>query len=187
MTKKTRMKKISYIFILAVILSACGNNYNTSKTPVIEKDQSKKKFFNQDGQFKIEFEKDPTVYAQDIPYENGKIRMHYFIYEKGVNLIFCISYADYPPEALKGKVPTDFLSNLLVTFIDSKQAGLEIQKQIMVNNYPGIYFKAANSDVFIYGQYVLKQNRLYQLTVTKEGSYHNEAESNAFLQSLELL
>jgi len=170
-----------------LVMTACGKSVENTKTPPIEKNQSKTKFFNQDGQFRISFESEPTAYSQYIPYENGKILMNYFIYEKGINLIFCISYADYPKSFTKGKVTADLLSDLLVIFIDSKKAGLETQKQINVNTWPGIYFKASNSDVFIYGEYILKQNRLYQLTVTKEGSYHNEGEVNAFFQSLELL
>lgn len=181
------MRKFSLLILFALAMIGCGKSAENTKTPPIEKDQTKKKFFNQDGQFKISFESDPTAYSQYIPYENGKILMNYFIYEKGINLIFCISYADYPEGFTKDKIASDFLSDLLVTFIDSKKAGLETQKLISVNNWPGIYFKASNSDVFIYGEYILKQNRLYQLTVTKEGSYHNEAESNAFFQSLELL
>jgi hypothetical protein len=180
-------KKFSFLILLVFVFFGCGKSTENTKTPPIEKEQAKKKFFNQDGQFRISFESDPTAYSQYIPYENGKILMNYFIYEKGINLIYCISYADYPEGFMKGKVATDFLGDLLVTFIDSKKAGLENQKQISVNTNPGIYFKASNSDEFIYGEYILKQNRLYQLTVTKEGSYHNETETNAFFNSLELL
>jgi len=181
------MRKCSFLILLVLVFTGCGKSTGSTKTPPIEKQVAKKKFFNQDGQFRINFENDPTAYSQYIPYENGKVLMNYFIYEKGINLIYCISYADYPEGFMKGKVAADFLGDLLVTFIDSKKAGVEIQKQIMINSNPGIYFKASNSDEFIYGEYILKQNRLYQLTVTKEGSYHNESEANAFFQSLELL
>jgi hypothetical protein len=151
------------------------------------KDSSSKKFFSQDGQFKIQFEQEPSAFSQDIPYEGGEIRMNSFIYEKGINLIYCVSYADYPENFMKDKVSEDFLQQLLVNYIDAQKAGLESQKQISVNTFPGIYFKASNSDTFVFGEYILKKNRLYQLTVTKEGGYHNEAEVNSFFQSLELL
>lgn len=181
------MKNVCYIILLFLFVAGCGKIAGNDKTPPVEKEQQKKKFFNQDGQFRINFEGDPTSYAQDVPYENGKVRMHYFIYEKGINLIYCISYADYPESFMKGKVAADLLGDMLVLFVDSKKAGLETQKQINVNTWPGIYFKASNSDTFIYGEYILKNNRLYQLSVTKEGSYHNEADVNAFFNSLEIL
>ncbi len=180
-------RKINLLVICLLLVWGCGKNSSTTKTNVVADNPSIKKFFNQDGQFKIQFEQPPTAYSQYIPYEDGKILMNYFIYEKGINLIYCISYADYPESFTADKVDVDILMTLLATYIDSQKAGLEVQKMISVNSYPGIYFKASNSDTFVYGEYILRENRLYQLTVTKEGSYHNEAEANAFLQSLELL
>lgn len=152
-----------------------------------EKTNPQKKFFSQDGKFKINFEEEPTAYSKYIPYEEGEILMNYFIYEKGINLIYCISYADYPPSFTNNQVKEDILVTLLNNFINYQRAGLELQKQITVSNFPGIYFKANNGDTFVYGEYILRENRLYQITVTKEGSYSNEAEANQFIQSLELL
>ena len=173
-------------FILIVLFS-CGGSSGGPKSDLMTKDPSSKKFFSQDGQFRIQFEREPTAYSQDIPYEGGEIRMNYFIYEKGINLIYCISYADYPSSFMNDKVPQDLLQQLLINYIDSQKAGLESQKELVVNGFPGIYFKASNSDTFVHGEYILRKNRLFQLTVTKEGGYHNEAEVNAFFQSLELL
>jgi hypothetical protein len=185
------MKKTGHYLMLGLLVGcicmSCGKKTAATKTPVMAENKSTKKFFTQDGEFKIQFEQEPTAYTQDVPYEQGKLRMNYFIYEKGINLIFCVSYADYPDGFMKNKTPADFLSTLLVDYIDSQKSGLETQKMVTVNTWPGIYFKASNSDIFVYGEYVLKQNRLFQITVTKEGSYHNEAESNAFIQSLEIL
>jgi hypothetical protein len=172
------------IFIMAF---SCGTSSTGPKSNLISRDSSSKKFFSQDGQFSIQFEQEPTAYSTDIPYEGGEIRMNYFIYEKGINLIYCISYADYPANFMNDKVPEDFLQQLLINYIDSQKAGLESQKQVVVNACPGIYFKASNSDTFVYGEYILRKNRLFQLTVTKEGGYHNETEVNAFFKSLELL
>jgi len=173
--------------LLLVIHFSCGNSSNGSKTDFISKDNTTKKFFSQDGQFRILFEQEPTAYTKDIPNENGSIRMNYFIYEKGINLIYCISYADYPESYFTNKVTEDVLQQLLVTYIDSQSAGLETSKQFTSGKWPGISFKASNSDTFVFGQYILKNNRLFQLTVTKEGGYANEADANAFFTSLELM
>lgn len=178
---------LSLFIVFLMLILSCGKNSSGSKTNLIPQNNTTKKFFNQDGQFKIQFEESPTAYSQYIPYESGKILMSSFIYEKGVNLIYCISYADYPTSFTAGKVPEDILSDLLDNYINTQKAGLEMQKMVSFSSAPGIYFKASNSDTFVFGEYVLRNNRLYQLTVTKEGSYHNEAESNAFLGSLELL
>lgn len=180
------MRNRNLIFILFFLFS-CGKSSTGSNTNLMVKDQTSKKFFSQDGQFRIQFEQEPTAYTQDIPHEGGKIRMNYFIYEKGINLIYCISYADYPENFMEDKVAEDFLQQLLINYIDSQKAGLESQKMFAVNSWPGISFKASNSDTFVFGEYILKNNRLFQLTVTKEGGYHNEAETNSFFQSLELM
>lgn len=166
---------------------SCDQQTAINKTNNYSKHQSDKKFFSQDGKFKISFEAEPTAYSKDIPYENGKIRMNYFIYEKGINLIYCISYADYPTSFTEGKVKEDVLMSLLNNYINYQRAGLEIQKQVQINSFPGIYFKANNGDTFVFGEYILRENRLYQITVTKEGSYANDTEATAFIQSLELL
>jgi hypothetical protein len=174
--------------VIIFFLFACGRSSTGPTTHLMVKDQLSKKFFSQDGQFRIMFEQEPAAYSQDIPYEGtGKIRMNYFIYEKGINLIYCISYADYPESFMNDKVAEDLLQHLLINYIDSQKAGLESQKMITINSWPGISFKASNSDTFVYGQYILKKNRLFQLTVTKEGGYPNESEVNSFFQSLELM
>lgn len=183
----TKMRNNLAFLILLFLVFSCGTSSGGTKTDLITKNNSSKKFFSQDGQFRIQFEQEPTAYAKDIPHENGSIRMNYFIYEKGINLVYCISYADYPVSYFSDKVPEDVLQQLLVTYIDSQSAGLESSKQFTSNSYPGISFKASNSDTFVFGQYILKNNRLFQLTVTKEGGYANEAEANAFFGSLELM
>lgn len=180
-------RKISLIAFCLFLVLGCSKSSTNTKTNLLPENTTVKKFFNQDGQFKIQFEDAPTAYSQYIPFENGKILMNYFIYEKGINLIYCISYADYPESFTNGKVPEDILNDLLDMYITTEKAGLEIHKMIAVNSFPGIYFKASNSDTFVFGEYILRKNRLYQLTVTKEGNYQNEAEVNSFFQSLELL
>ncbi len=181
------MKNNYSLFIVLFFVFSCGNASNKSKTDLIEKKSSTNKFFSQDGQFRIQFEQEPTAYSKDIPHEAGTIRMNYFIYEKGINLIYCISYADYPAGYMSNKVPEDFLQNLLVIYIDSQSAGLESSKQFTAGKWPGISFKASNSDTFVFGEYILKNNRIFQLTVTKEGGYANESDVNTFFESLELM
>lgn len=180
-------RKVSLIIFFAVLVLGCGKKSSSEKSTLLPENTTQKKFFNQDGQFRILFESEPTAYSQYVPYEEGKILLNTFIYEKGINLIYSISYADYPESFTNGKNPDDMLNDLLENYINTQKAGLEIQKLIMVNDWPGIYFKASNSDTFVYGEYILKKNRLYQLMVTKEGNYHTEQEVNTFLQSLELL
>jgi hypothetical protein len=179
--------KVSIFLISCMVMFSCSKSSPTNKTKLFPENVVTKKYFNQDGQFKIGFEQEPTSYAQYIPHEDGKVLMQYFIYEKGINLIFCISYVDYPESFTQGKVAVDILSDLLATYIDTQKAGLETQKMITVNSWPGIYFKANNSDTYTFGEYILRKNRLYQVTVTKESNYPNEAEANSFFQSLELL
>jgi len=181
-----KIKAVTYLLILGLLIS-CTSKNDVQKTALEQTTTTVPKFFNQDGQFKIQFEGEATAYAQDIPFENGKIRMNYFIYEKGINLIYCISYADYPKGFTSKQSADDFLTELLVDYIDNQKAGLEKQKKLDVKGYSAIYFKASNSDVFVYGEYILKGDRLFQLTVTKEGSYEDEANANAFFQSLEFL
>ena len=187
------MRIVFSVFTFCVLgLFGCGKQSTETKTDLIPQKNNTKKFFNQDGQFKVQFEDAPTAYSQYVPYESmsaqgGKILMNYFIYEKGINLIYCLSYADYPESFTNGKVPEDILNDLLDTYCNTQNTTPETKKMVSFNSFPGIYFKASNSDTFVFGEYVLRKNRLYQLTVTKEGGYHNEAESNPFLQSLELL
>ncbi len=181
------MRNKTGLFIICLVIASCGSKSTVPKTNPIAENNSTKKFFNQDGQFRIQFEAEPTAYSQYIPHENGKILLNTFIYEKGINLIYSISYSDYPAGYMDDKTPDNLLNKLLETYINTQKAGVEVQKMITINSWPGIYFKASNSDTFVYGEYILKKDRLYQLTVTKEVNYHNETEVNAFFQSLELL
>ena len=181
------IQKNYYLIVYCFLFFSCGGNKQNIKTNTIQSENFTKKFVSKEGQFQILFEDEPTKEILYIPFENGEIQMNCFIYEKGVNLIFCISYVDYPESFMNNKNPEEVLNNLLETYINTQKAGLETKKMILVNAWPGIYYKANNSDTFVMGEYILRKNRLYQLTVTKEGNYHSEPEANSFFQSLELL
>lgn len=180
------LNKISLV-LFCLVAFGCGKNNQKQKSNFIPETGLSEKFFSKTGKFKILFEENPSLDSLHIPYENGEILMHSFIYEKGINLIFCISYVDYPQSFTDTNNTDEFLNRLLETYLNAEKAGVEIKKMIVVNTWPGLYFKASNSDTFVFGEYILKKNRLYQLTVTKEGNYHNNAEVNTFFNSLELL
>lgn len=184
MTKRILNRAIPFILLLL----SCGGGQASLGTKQLPFPEKPNKYSNLPGRFRIQFPGKPDSTSLNIPLEpGGFIKMHAFTFSKGINYVYCLTYADYP-ETFDSKTEERlFLNILLSQYIDVQRAGLESEKSIEVGGNPGIHFLASNGDIFVIGEFILNSSRLFQLTVSKEGGYPNEADANAFLESLELM
>jgi hypothetical protein len=153
------------------------------------------KYISEEGKFKVNFPNPPKVSSEIIPYSAGNftIPMHMFLDEETA-VKTAVIYADYPKGILKG---TD--NNAQKVLSGAKEGALgslagnmgsyvvQSQKDIVVNDYPGIIFSAKfESGLCVIYQLVLVNDRLYQLRMFNEKEYPKKEISDKFFNSFEI-
>jgi hypothetical protein len=186
------MKKILLPVLVATVLisfPACGNKKtspeNTGTVPVTET-QTVEKYKSQDGKFKIRFPEEPTVSIEKIPTEAGEIDMTLFMYEKSRQEAYMVSYCDYPQEKIQGTGPKEMLNSSKLGVLQNIDARLTDEKDIMLGKFPGIYFKANSTELYMVYKMFMVDNRLFQIAIMKEGTYPDNGDAGEFLDSFEL-
>ncbi len=174
--------------ILVITLGACKDGFKN-------KFAADNKFVSEEGKFKVSFPNTPKASSEVIPYTTGNftIPIHMFLDEE-TPIKTAVIYADYPKGILKG---TD--NNAQKVLSGAKEGALgslannmgsyvvQSQKDIVVNEHPGIVFNAKfeNGLCVIY-ELVLVNDRLYQVRMFTEKDYPKKEISDKFFNSFEI-
>ena len=150
-------------------------------------DMSSEKYTSEDGKFKVNFLGTPTVEKKDIPTEVGNIEMTSFSYEKSATEVFMIAYSDYPSEMVKASEPDVLLNGAREGALSSMGATMESQEKITLDGNPGYQFKAVAGTYYMVYKIFLKDNRLYQILMMRDGSYPSNEAVESFIGSFELI
>lgn len=179
------------VLMLSVASSSCKNGISKKIDAVFEK-----KYVSKEGNFKISFINPPKTSSEIIPYseKNQSIPIHMFSDEVGT-ATYAVIYADYPAGMLKGidANPQKVISGAKEGALNSLASSLgsyvvESQKDIEVNGYPGIIFKAKfENNLGVIYELVLVNNRLYQVRVFDEKDYPNKELADKFINSFEIV
>jgi len=159
-----------------------GTNSENVDNKVVEK------FVSEDGSFKIIFDGKAELTKQPIEVSGVTVQLYSYMYEESANKVFMATYADYPKEAISGgnakelltTVKNGFLKNLQITKVDE-------ERDIKIDSYTGIYFKAKNESTFTVMQDYLVDNRLYQIGILANSGYPTQQEIDKFFNSFELV
>lgn len=200
------MKKITLAIIFPLTIISCGevvSGNDTSTQEPMEKlavgdvktetgtESIQKKddsFKSEDGNFTIKFMGTPKESSEMVPTEVGDIEMTTFMYEKSVTEAYMVAYNDYPSEMVK-KSSVDALldgakngssSSMKITHFD-------IDENIEIEGCPGRHFKGYGGSIYVEYKLFLKENRLYQIALLRDGSYATKERSDEFFGSFHLL
>jgi len=188
------MKLLSLLLIAALFMSCGGNKTNLdalnkldSISNTLNESSSISKYTNEDGNFKIAFPGAPTLASENIPTEVGDIEMKSFTYEKSVTEAYMLAYSDYPSEIVKQSDPETLLKGAKEGALSSQQATMETEKKITIDGNPGYYFTAVKDSYYMCYKIFLKENRLYQILMLRDGAYPSKEAIDEFMGSFEFI
>lgn len=188
------MKLFSLLVIAALLVSCGGNKSNLdalnkldSLSKSLDESSSGEKFTSEDGKFKISFPGTPKIESQAIPTEVGNIEMKSFSYEKSVTEAYMVAYSDYPSELVKQSDPETLLTGAKEGALTSQSATLEKEEKITLDGNPGYYFTAVKDSYYMCYKIFLKDNRLYQILMLRDGAYPSKEAIDEFIGSFELI
>lgn len=189
------MKHLLFILIIALFASCGGGSSSLdalkkldSLSKTLESDivADIPKFNSEDGNFKVNFPGTPKIESQDIPTDIGPIEMQSFTYEKSATEVYMIAYSDYPSELVKQSNPDDLLTGAKEGALTSQGAELESEEKITFDGNPGYFFKAKTGTYFMIYKIFLKENRLYQILMIRDGNYPSQESIDNFIGTFEL-
>lgn len=176
------MNKLFLGYLLFIL--SCNTAYNDK---IIDQAFFKKTNYKiQNNSFQVVFPLLPDTTELTIPTEKFNIPIIYYTCKVGVNLIYQLSIATYPVDYFKNKNEIDFLSETIYIKEEIDENGIDKMTEISTNKLKGFYFKINNGDIFTEGKVFLKENKLYQITINKDGYYHDEREARIFLDSFQI-
>ena len=189
-----KLKQLLFsVFILSLLIftSSCKEGFNKKLTNVFEK-----KYVSKEGKFKIAFPNTPKLSNEKIPYSTGNVTIPVYMFldeEKPIKS--AVIYADYPAGILKGididaqKVLAGAKDGALSSMAASMgNYVVEGQKDVKVNDSPGIYFKARfENGLHVIYELVLVNDRLYQIRMLNEKEYPTNEVSDNFFNSFEII
>ncbi len=183
------MKKTLLFSMLAlgfmVVMPGCGTKTKKTDSENVVSDQSK--YTSEEGNFKIAFPSEPTVTTEAVPTEIGDIQMKLFIYENGSDEAYMVAYSDYPQVAIDAGDRKEMLRGSKEGVAGNIAATIEEEKDIEINGYPGVFFKAKGPEFATVYKLFLVKNRLYQVGILKASAYPSDADTKGFLDSFELI
>lgn len=146
-------------------------------------------FTSEDGNYEIKFAGTPTPTDDVIQSVIGEIGFHMDMYEKSLTEAEAVSYNDYPSAIVEEGDPVQMLedalggatTNMGLDVQDMKEAGT-------FQGYPCLDYKGYStlSNYHVTYKLVMKDNRLYQVMMMRDGSYASEADVERFLGSFKI-
>lgn len=180
--------KTAYLVLVSVLWFSCTGK--TEAPGTTSQDQSENKttevFYSQDGKFLVQFPGEPTISTEVVHTESGPLDKKIFLYEKSVTEAYLVAYTSYPAALVEDADPKELMKNAKKGILENLDARPIAERSTTLNQFPGIYFKANNNEIFIHYKMYFIHNRLYEITVQKTGTYADENEAQNFLNSFRL-
>lgn len=177
------------LFLIAAVLMSCGGSQSSldalGKLDSLSKSLESTKYTSPDGTFKINFPGTPTVESQNVPTEVGNIEMKSFTYEKSATEAYMVALSDYPSDIVAASSPDSLLQGAKEGALSSQGATLEFEEKITLDGNPGYFFKAKKDSYYMCYKIFLKNNRLFQILMLRDGSYPSQEDITGFIDSFE--
>lgn len=147
-------------------------------------------FVSEDGKYSINFPGTPVGTDQKEPTAVGDIVIHMDMYEKSATEVFMVGYNDYPSELVEMSDPKEMLVGGIEGAKSSMGCDVEDFREMgELDGNPTIELKARStaSNYHVHYFCVMRNNRLYQVGILRDGSYPSKKDVENFTRTFELL
>ena len=145
-------------------------------------------FYSEDGRFMIAFPDKPEHSVEVVQAEAGRIKTHTYMYSPSSTEAYMVFYADYPSNYVGRVDKREMLFSALEGALKPIEVdGTEFREEFELNGHPAMEFKASGPSLFMAGRIYLIHNRLYQISIIKDGGYPSTEVIRHFLDSFYLI
>ena len=187
------------MLLVMVVLVACGEGNDRTRTTrrkvppkdtvAYEQLNSGKYndagyFSSQDGRFMVDFPGRPEHSSDLVDTDVGKVRSHSFIHSPSATEAFMVFYADYPSDYVRSIKPDEMLGKALAGAMKPLGVeGVEDSEQFTLNGMPALDFRTQGEALHMVGRIILDGNRLFQITIIRDGNYPSQETIDKFFDS----
>lgn len=149
----------------------------------------KNSFQDENKIFSIDFKQEPIKAVDTFDTEIGEIVLHTFMVEESAILAKTVTYSDYPKAASELKEPYKILNSAKQGAVKSLGINQIIKdEKITENGVPGYELIGSNElGFYIHYKLFLKENRLFQIGLLKEGEPKESKNELDFIKSFVIL
>ncbi len=151
--------------------------------------EERNSFKDQNNLFSVDFQQEPIKAIDTFETEIGEIILHTFMIEESEKIAKTVTYSDYPKKVTKSKDPYEILNSAKQGAIKSLGINNIIKDdKFTENGIPGYELIGSNDlGFYIHYKLFLKENRLFQIGVLKEGESTKSKKEQDFIESFVVL
>jgi len=141
-------------------------------------------FYSEDGLFMVEFPGTPEHTSKLVETELGKVQTNSYIYSPSITEGYMVFYSDYPTEYVRKMDKRSMLLNAMEGALKPIGIdGTERMEEFQLNGNPAVEFMGQGEHMHIAGRLYLIENRLYQVSIIRDGSYPSTEAIDKFFDS----
>ena len=168
---------------LCLALVVCGAGLACKRTPAPE--PGWREYSYPDDGFSLRAPSPPGFEKQQQPTESGIIEMRQYSVDLTSDVQILMSVSDFPNA--NHAAPQDVLQGAVNGSIQNSKATKTSEKDIQLQNVPGIEFEAETSGYHLLGRYYWKNNRLFALMAVSPSGQRPPPDELKVLDSLKFL
>ena len=189
---------------IAVLLVSCGDTQKPrtaeqiaydEKTSVYETYRSGEvgpdgMYRSVDGKFMVKFPGAPDHSIEKVDTDAGKVRVDMYVYTESATQSFMVSISEFPTAHVKNMGAENMLQNAFngaLKPIEADNFGILDDRNFTVNEMPAKRLKAKSDAWNISSQMFIVGNRLYQVTILRDGSLPEERVEREFMESFHIM
>jgi len=197
------LKMLSGLLCVALLVQSCDDPVKTDSSgtdPAYEQKSSVYEDYRKgktgpdgmyrsvDGNFLAKFPGEPEFSSDRVKTQVGDVRYDMYVYKESSTQSFMVSISEFPSKHVKNEGAGNMLQNAFNGALKMlENSSILDDRNFAVNGMPAKRIKAHGDSWHVSGEIFMVKNRLYQVTILRDGAYPDEGVEREFIRSFHIL
>jgi hypothetical protein len=144
----------------------------------------------EDGKFMVHFPGKPEYSTEVLDTDAGNVRVDMYVYTESATQSFMVSISEFPSKHVKKMGAEDMLQNAFngaLKPLQTDDLSILDDRNYTVSGMPAKRLKAKSSEWNVSAQMFIAGNRLYQVTILRDGALPEERVERKFMESFHII
>lgn len=142
----------------------------------------------EDGNFLVKFPGPPEFTSEVLDTQVGKVRYDMYVYKESETQSFMVSISEFPTKHIKNQGAEKILENAFQGALKSlENSSIYDDRAYTMNGLPAKRLKAKGEIWHVSAEMFVVNNRLYQVTILRDGSFPDERVEREFIESFYIM
>ena len=141
-----------------------------------------------DGDFLVKFPGEPAHSSDLLDTQAGDVRYDMYVYKESSTQSFMVSISEFPTQHVKNEGAENLLKYAFNGSVKAlENASIDDDRVFKVNDMPAKRIKARGDAWHVSGEMFIVKNRLYQVTILRDGAYPDKRVEREFIESFHIV